>query len=372
MTPFILGIQSVSSRRPLTTSEWSPYIEHSRPDIRRTFEGIQNDYKRYQNALKLNGKAEPKDFKSVSHKLPKFLENEGKKAVEEVIAPPQNHVFAGVTAWFLMALMHLCKDLGLKWCQEAGIKRQVRHGRILLKGNDARKLLRHVDDLKELIPQFEDDFRIFQGDAIDKIVPCFQGIDRVVHDTMGPILRPGWRDGIQLLIDAYAEFKRAYQKIKKPQKGRDTMSHKFQVLTVDVPRYLELHSEGKYSLSPDAEQSFEHSHVKVGNHLSNYALPNWEDDPTGEKIYEVKCSGCACACCKDKPKKEPIAWQQANFETVKRHRKLRRMAIASYNALLLPNKTYIWERALNFQKIVESGNLESLDEWFQKILRDES
>ena len=168
MTPFILGIQSVSSRRPLTTSEWSPYTEHSHPEIRRTFEGIQADYQQYQNAISVHGKAEPKDFKSVSHKLPKFLENEGKKAVEEIVAPPQNHVFAGVTAWFLMALMFLCKELGLKWSQEAGIKRQVRHGRILLKGNDARQLLRHVSLLEELIPHFEDDFRILQGVAIEK------------------------------------------------------------------------------------------------------------------------------------------------------------------------------------------------------------
>jgi len=371
MTPFILGIQSVSSRRPLTTSEWSPYTEHSHPEIRRTFEGIESDYQRYQEAIEAHGKAEPKDFKSVSHKLPKFLENEGKKAVEEIVAPPQNHVFAGVTAWLLMALMFLCKELGLKWSQEAGIKRQVRHGRILLKGNDARQLLRHVHLLKELIPRFEDDFKILQGDAIEKIVPCFKYVDKVVHDTMGPILREGWRGSIQRLISAYADFKRAYEKVKIPQKGRGTMSHKLQVLTVDVPRYLDLHSEGKYSLSPDAEQSFEHSHVKVGEHLSNYAFPKWEDDPTGEKIYEVKCSGCACACCKDKPKEEPIAWQQANPATVERHRKLRRMAIASYNALLLPDKTSVWQRAIEFQTIMETGKLDSLEEWFQEVLRDD-
>ena len=125
------------------------------------------------------------------------------------------------------------------------------------------------------------------------------------------------------------------------------MSHKFQVLTADVPRYLDLHSEGKYSLSPDAEQLFEHSHVKVGEHLSNYALPNWE------------------------PKQEPITWQQANPKTVERHRKLRRMAIASYNALLLPNETSVWERALKFQKIMETGELSSLEEWFQEVLRDD-
>ena len=371
MTPFILGIQSVTSRRPLTTSEWSSYKAHSHPEIRRTFEGIQANYQQYQNAISVHGKADPKNFKSVSHKLAKFLENEGKKAVEEIVAPPQNHVFAGVTAWFLMALMFLCKELGLKWSQEAGIKRQVRHGRILLKGNDARQLLRHVHLLEELIPRFEDDFRILQADAIEKIVPCFKFVDRVVHDTMGPILREDWRNGIQYLVDAYVDFKRAYEKVKKPQKGRDTMSHKFQVLTVDVPRYLEKHSEGKYSLSPDAEQSFEHSHTKVGDHLSNYALPNWEDDPTGEKIYEVKCSGCTCACCKDKPKKEPIAWQQANRKTVERHRKLRRMAIASYNALLLPDETSVWQRALKFQKIIETGELDSLEEWFQSVLRDD-
>ena len=40
---------------------------------------------------------------------------------------------------------------------------------------------------------------------------------------MGPILRKGWRDGIQLLIQAYADFKRAYEKIKKntERKGHD-------------------------------------------------------------------------------------------------------------------------------------------------------
>ena len=47
------------------------------------------------------------------------------------------------------------------------------------------------------------------------------------------------------------------------------------------------------------------------------------------------------------------------------------MAIASYNALLLPNETSVWERALKFQKIMETGELSSLEEWFQEVLRDD-
>lgn len=113
-TPFILRIQSVSSRRPLTTSEWLPYTDHSHPEIRCTFEGNQSDYQRHQNAIEKHRRAGPKDFKAVSHKLPKFLENEGKEAADDIVATPQNDVFAGVTAWFLMALMFLCKELGLK------------------------------------------------------------------------------------------------------------------------------------------------------------------------------------------------------------------------------------------------------------------
>jgi len=246
----------------------------------------------------------------------------------------------------------------------------VRNGRILLKGNDARKLLKAVPNLVALLPLFLDSLKRKSQEAVKKIVPCFELTNQAVHQTMGPILRPGWEQTFRSLDKAYQEFKFAYEKVKKPQKGRETMSLKMRSLTTDVPRYLEKHSLGVYSLSPDAEQAFEHSHVKVTDFMSAYALPTWENDPLGERLWGVTCSGCHCECCKDK-KPQLTPWEKADPNKVEKHRKLRRMAIAAYNASLIPDKRACWERALKFVKVMEGSMVEEIEEqWFRDMLYD--
>lgn len=173
MTLFILGVQSVSSRRLLTTSEWFPYIEalasgystHFRKNFKRLStipkhiekgtimqrQRISNPFRtNCQSILKMKGKSCPKHRRSSSKSCLCVSNGMVSHGTYVLLQRPWTQMMYGSS-----------NQTPSKDVEECRSKEMMHEGC-------------YVEDLKDVTPQFEEYFRILQGVHIDNIVQCFK------------------------------------------------------------------------------------------------------------------------------------------------------------------------------------------------------
>lgn len=295
-----------------------------------------------------------------------FLKGETEDPIN-IFVPPQLHIMTGIAGTFFGFLMVICSALALLWLRKAGVRKEYRNGHYCFTGNNARKLLKSVPILRELIAPYKGSMTDVQMRALSLLCACLESANVVVHRTMGPTLHAEWEQSLDDFSRSYKTFIAAYEKLKPPSRGRETMSLKMRMLQVEMREYIKKHHE---STSSDSEQPFEHAHLKIGQFFKSYAFPNWDTDANGFKNKNDPCR-CQNQCCKtlekerkraQKDKTTKTTWKEAPEALVKKHRLLHLRAVTAYNSRRHPDTDAVFERALKVVDVLEGKIIPELDD----------
>ena len=142
-----------------------------------------------------------------------FLKGETEDPIN-IFVPPQLHIMTGIAGTFFGFLMVICSALALLWLRKAGVRKEYRNGHCCFTGNNARKLLKSVPILRELIAPYKGRMTDVQMRALSLLCVCLESANVVVHRTMGPTLHAEWEQSLDDFSRSYNTFIAAYEKLK--------------------------------------------------------------------------------------------------------------------------------------------------------------
>ena len=281
MQAFWTGIMQAGCRYPMSTSHFSPFAGHSRPDEVRTAASVVASLERRRSAEEAKGSAlDPIDFDSVVCCPVKLLTLRPAAPLAEILVPAQLHILLGIVKELLYWGNLLDADVVAAFLRRIKVVRNVKHGEKDFQGNESRKILRRFEEMRLFLkprnsaagttsPQ-SDSFRSF---LLHLLVDLAGRFSAVVSATMGAVLSRDWAQAIDLLAAAMTSFVKHFNKRHPVLRHRnpDRITMKIQCLLTEVPQEIQRHG---MSLIAVSEQSFESLHAVYALHAAKYKIPN--------------------------------------------------------------------------------------------------
>lgn len=231
------GIQEHGCTCPCPYCTWRRNDDDPKIMVR-TFGSIRNDHKKW-----LTAGAKKLDLKKFNNcvDLPVFKDVEDLARIIEFLPPSELHLLIGIVSHFHEILVKVDEDAVKKWLNAAHV---TIDGNVSgFKGNSSRKLLTHLDVLREALI----------GDA-HYYVDVLGAFNNVVESSFGVERKHDYSETIQ-----HFKYLLNLHNISKTPKIHEVVEH--------VQEFLE---ENDYGLGYYSEQAFESIHTVWQTFFANY------------------------------------------------------------------------------------------------------